>query len=297
MTTEYSVEITKKLEAEFRHSELHRPMRVDCYDDGDELLYDLSEVAGANKGQVRLVVEKFVGGGFAGQVYQVKVLDINPADKQIGGVEIGGIYAMKILIPPSGFSKMFRNSIYWLGFQGPFQLQVNPAAARAGALWQKFIRRGARIQFGNERVVADIHGTFIDSRLGSCGELSEWVEGRTWQLETDDHLDALKQWKKGKDVDPEMLGSPEYRAKREFMGEFVELLHDMGGQEFARQYEWSTCKSQPNCLKRTETGESPSEGLTAIDFRAGLALLPFLPMSPGDFKLILSGLARVIPAN
>ncbi len=297
MTTEYSVEITKKLEAEFGRAELHRPMRVECYDVGDELLYDVNEVAGENKGQVRLVVEKFVGGGFAGQVYQIKILDINPLDKQvngfeIGGLEIGGIYAMKILIPPSGFSETFRNAIYWIGFQGPFQLQVNPAAARAGALWQKFIRRGAKIRFGSESVVADIHATFIDSRLGSCGELSEWVDGRTWRLETDEHLEALRQWKKGKDVDPEILGSPEYRAKHEFMGEFVELLHDMGGQEFARQYEWSTCKSQPNCLKRTETEESPSEGLTAIDFRAGLALLAFLPMSPGDFKLILSGLGR-----
>ena len=35
-----------------------------------------------------------------------------------------------------------------------------------------------------------------------------------------------------------------------------------------------------------------SEGLTAIDFRAGLALLPMLPMSPADFWLILRGLSR-----
>jgi hypothetical protein len=33
-------------------------------------------------------------------------------------------------------------------------------------------------------------------------------------------------------------------------------------------------------------------GLVAVDFRAGLTLLPFLPMSPGDFKLIFTGLAR-----
>jgi hypothetical protein len=32
--------------------------------------------------------------------------------------------------------------------------------------------------------------------------------------------------------------------------------------------------------------------LIAVDFRAGLALLPFLPMSPGDFKLIWQGLKR-----
>jgi len=292
MTPEPTLEIINQLETTFSRANLHRPMRVDCYDDGTELTYPVQEVAGINTGQVRLIIEKFVGGGFAGQVYQVKVLGIEPEGQTIDGLEAGGIYALKILIPPSGFSKLFRNVLYWLGFQGPFQLQVNPAAARAGALWQKFIRRGAKIRFGSERLVANIHATFIDKKLGSCGELSEWVAGRTWQLETDEHLEALNQWKKGKDVDPDILGSPEYRAKRVFMADFVELLHDMGGREFARQYEWSTCKSQPNCLKRTETESSPSEGLTAIDFRAGLALLPFLPMSPGDFKLIVSGLLR-----
>jgi hypothetical protein len=76
------------------------------------------------------------------------------------------------------------------------------------------------------------------------------------------------------------------------MKKFVELLQDMGGHEFARQYQWSTCKSQPNCLKRTETENDPCGGLVAVDFRAGLALLPFLPMSPGDFALIFKGIGR-----
>ncbi len=292
MTTEYSIEVIRKLEDEFRRAALHRPMRVGRYDVGTELVYNAREVAGTNRADVRLVINRFVGGGFAGQVYQVKILDIMPGTGPVAGLKTGGVYAMKILIPPSSFSKVFRNVLYWLGFQGPFQLQVNPAAARAGALWQKFIRRGAKIRFGHENVVADIHATFIDPRLGSCGELSEWVDGRTWRLEADDHLEALRLWKKGRHVDPAILGSPEYRAKREFMTGFVDLLHEMGGQEFARQYEWYTCKSQPNCLKRTETESVPSEGLVAIDFRAGLALLPFLPMSPGDFKLIVQGLTR-----
>jgi len=138
----------------------------------------------------------------------------------------------------------------------------------------------------------DIHATFVDHTLGSCGEFSEWVDGRTWRLEVDDHLDFLRKWRRGRDVEVARLGSPEYRAKYEFMHEFVELLHDMGGNEFARQYEWSTAKSQPNCLKREGTDNDPSRGLVAVDFRAGLALLMFLPMSPGDFKLIVKGLGR-----
>jgi hypothetical protein len=78
--------------------------------------------------------------------------------------------------------------------------------------------------------------------------------------------------------------------KKHFMRRLVELLHEMGAPELARQYEWWTCKSQPNALKRIGADDSPGEGLTAVDFRAGLALLPVLPMSPADVVLILRGL-------
>jgi len=292
MEIEYSAEVHRQLEKEFQDAALYRPMSFERYEAGTVLTYDMKGLTQANKASVSLEVEKFVGGGFAGQVYRVKILEIKSKDGAIAGLEVGGRYAIKILIPPNNFSRLFRNVLYWFGFQGPFQLQVNPFAARAGALWQKFIRRGAKIKFGDESSVVDIYATFVDKKLGSCGELSEWVEGRTWRLEVDDRLDALKRWIKGRQVDPEKLGSPEYRAKYEFMHQFVEHLHQMGAHEFARQYEWSTWKSQPNCLKRYQTEDSARGGLTAVDFRAGLALLPFLPMSPGDFKLILSGLTR-----
>jgi hypothetical protein len=292
MRKAHSSEVALKLKEKFRRARLYRPMRIECYDIGQELVYEVKEIAGTNKGRVHAVVEKFVGGGFAGQVYRVKIVEIDSDEGKIGDLEVGGTYAMKILIPPSGFSRVFRNFIYWLGFQGPFQLQVNPVAAKTGALWQKFFRRGAKIRFGQERAVVDIHATFEDYTLGSCGEFSEWIDGRTWQLEVDDRLDLLKQWRKGKKVETPQLGSPEYRAKYEFMHEFVKLLHDMGGYEFARQYEWSTAKSQPNCLKRKNSEGDPSSGLVAVDFRAGLALLFFLPMSPGDFKLIFKGFGR-----
>jgi hypothetical protein len=287
-----AVAVYRKLEEEFHRLALHRPMQIKRYEAGTELEYTITGVEKANRASVRLVVENFAGGGFAGQVYRVKMLEISPEDSPIDYLQVGGVYAVKILIPPSGFSRLFRNALYWIGFQGPFQLQVNPAAARAGALWQKFIRRGAEIAFGRKTAVVDIYATFVDEKLGSCGELSEWVAGRTWRLEVDDNLDTLKRWMKGKNVDTAKLGSPEFRAKYKFMQRFVALLHQMGAHEFARQYEWSTWKSQPNCLKRYDTEESPADGLTAVDFRAGLALLPFLPMSPGDFKLIITGLLR-----
>ncbi|MGA2172365.1 MAG: hypothetical protein ABSG82_05045 [Sedimentisphaerales bacterium] len=292
MATEYSADICRKLQAKFQMFGLHRPMRVSRYDAGTELIYSVTGVEKSDTARVRLVVDRFVGGGFAGQVYRVKILDIQNATGTIKGLEPGGIYAMKILVPPSGFSRLFRNFLYVLGFQGPFQLQVNPAAARAGALWQKFIRRAAKIRFGDEKTVVDVHATFVDGKIGSCGELSEWVEGRTWRLEADDHMDVLKLWRRGRAVDVGYLGSPEYRVKKQFMADFVKLFHDVGAYELARQYEWSTCKSQPNCLKRKGTEDDPAAGLTAVDFRPGLALLPFLPMSPGDFALIAKGICR-----
>jgi hypothetical protein len=300
---DYSTEVCTELQERFRRTGVRRPMRIGRYEPGTELTYEVQGFGGDRTASVHLAVERFVGGGFAGQVYRVKVLGMEGAP--IAGLETGGSYAMKILVPPSGFSRLFRDLLYWVGFQGPFQLQVNPAAARAGALWQKMIRRAARIKFGDERTVVDIYGTFVDRQIGSCGELSEWVEGRTWRLEVDDRLDLLRRWRKGRVADESQLGSPEYRAKKAFMHEFVALLHETGAHEFARQYEWSTCKSQPNCLKRTAVADSGSDanpqsairnpqspGLVAVDFRAGLALLPFLPMSPGDVKLIFQGVGR-----
>jgi hypothetical protein len=292
MDIEYSEETIRELEREFQATGLYRPMHVERYEVGTELLYDVKGVATSAEAKIRLRVEKFAGGGFAGQVYRVKILDIVSFSDPIEDLEVGDVYAMKIMVPPSHFSRFFRNALYWVGFQGPFQLQVNPAAVRAGALWQKFFRRGAKIKFGDETVVANVHATFEDSQIGSCGELGEWVDGRTWLLEADERMDLLRYWKRGKEVDDANLGSPEYRSKHRFMHNFVELLHDMGGHESARQYEWSTLKSQPNCLKRIDSEASPSGGLVAVDFRAGLVLLPFLPMSPGDIKLVAKGLLR-----
>lgn len=289
MAPEYSKTICRQLEQQIKNLGLHRPMRISRYDAGQQLTYDVSSIDGTQNATLHLLIEKFVGGGFAGQVYRVRIKNIE--GEPLEGLRSGDCYAMKILIPPSGFALLFRNLVYAIGFQAPFQLQTNPTAARCGALWQKFFRRGAKIRFGCE-AVNDIHVTFIDEQMGSCAELTDWVEGRTWKLEVDDHMDALNRWKKKLPVTTALLGSPEFRAKKEFMHGFVTLLHDMGGHEFARQYEWSTCKSQPNCLKRVDAGPNPAEGLTAVDFRAGLALLPILPMSPGDIGLILSGLKR-----
>jgi hypothetical protein len=290
MAAEHSVETLRELGKIFLAQNILRPLRVQRYDPGTRVSYDVRGVFPARPGRLELEVEKFVGGGYAGQVYRVKILHIENPEGPILGLEAGKLYALKILIPPTRFAKGFRNLIYAVGFQGPFSLQANPDAVRAGALWQKFIRRGAKIQLGSERAVVDILATFIDPLFGSCGEISEWVDGRAWRFEVDDNLFKRFRWKPGDSNDG--LGSPEYRAKRTFMARLVKLMHEMGAAELARQYEWWTLKSQPNALKRSENDADPEAGLTAVDFRAGLVLLPFLPQCPADFKLIPKGIGR-----
>jgi len=290
MKSEYSVKTCQKLEEVFRSQKIIRPFRVQHYDPGTELTYEVKGVVPSGTARLTVEVEKFVGGGFAGQVYKVRAKEIESLEGQVKGIHQGHSYALKIFIPPSGFAKFFRNIIYAAGFQGPFSLQVNPDAVRAGAFWQKFIRIGASLRLGSEKTVVDILATFVDPSLGSCGEISEWIDGRLWRLEADDNLDARKKWKPG-DPDDD-LGSAEYRAKRTFMRRLVQLMHEMGAVELARQYEWWTCKSQPNVLKRIASDHDPGKEYVAVDFRAGLALHLFLPMSPVDFKLILKGMAR-----
>lgn len=290
MGFKYSLDTIKSLTSFFSSQNLLRPLRKRCYDPGTELTYDVTGVIPAVSGSLRLKIIKYVGGGFAGQVYQVTIAEMDISLSAVPDLKTGGLYAVKILRPVSGFARFIRNMMYTLAFQGPFSLQSNPDAVRAGALWQKFIRRAAGLRFGREEAVVNVLATFIDKNLGSCGEISEWVSGRMWRFEVDDDLDSRRRFLRGKISHHK--GSPEYLSKRAFMFDLVSLMHEMGAHELARQYEWWTLKSQPNAMKRTISDPDPSKGHTAVDFRAGMALLPFAPQSPGDFRLIWRGLKR-----
>jgi len=286
---EYSLELCRKLAQTAQQAQLaigYRPLR---YDAGDVLTLDLTTVWPETTCRARFRIVRFVGGGFAGQVYQAVLDEVIDHDRSVPGLEEGRVYALKILVPPSRFSRFFRNLVYWLGFQAPFSAQVSAEACRAGLLWQKLVRRAAAHEFGEEARVADVYASFYEPGLRAHGEVLEWVEGRVWRLEPDTMLGLRRKWKK---LPPEETGSPEYVAKRQFMARFVDLLHRMGGHELARQYEWWTMKSQPNVLKRLNGDGHPAAGLCAVDFRAGLAVLPFLPMNPRDVTLIFQGLAR-----
>jgi hypothetical protein len=284
-----SSSVRRQLEREFESCELVRPFRRSTYDPGDRLEYSITGVVPANAGRMVAEVERFVGGGFAGQVYRVELLEVQAHHGPISGLTVGQSYAVKILKPASAFARVFRDLLYFLAYQGRFSAQVNPASVRVGVLWQKLIRRAATLRFGDEHAVCDTYATFYDEDLHSFGEINEWIEGRVWKYEVDDRL--FDRWE-FRGQPPEDHNSPEYVQKKLFMRQLVELLHEMGAPELARQYEWWSCKSQPNALKRISADRSPQAGLTAVDFRAGLTLLPFLPMSPVDVRLILTGLLR-----
>jgi hypothetical protein len=279
----------QQLERQFEGCELVRPFRRSAYDPGDRLEYSITGVLPASTGRIVVEVERFVGGGFAGQVYRVELLEVQADGGPISGLTVGHPYAVKILKPPSAFARVFRDSLYFLAYQAKFGAQVNPASVRVGVLWQKLIRRAAAVEYGDENAVCDTYATFYDEDLHSFGEINEWIEGRLWKYEVDDRM--FGRWD-FRSHPPEDHNCPEYVHKKLFMRQLVELLHQMGAPELARQYEWWSCKSQPNALKRLSADHSPRAGLTAVDFRAGLTLLPFLPMSPVDVRLILTGLLR-----
>ncbi len=285
MATEYDIDQIRRLEDQLEELNLHYRHAPIRHDPGAVLDIEITGVCPAVSGHAVLDIERYVGAGFAGQVYKTRLRELDLAAGSIPGLAAGRVYAVKINVPDSGFARRFRNAVYWLGFQSAFSYQVNRAAARAGVLWQKLIRRGAALRFDDDNAVADTYATFFDGELGAYGEINEWVEGRNWRFEIDDEV-----FGRGK-LDAELAhGSREYLAKKEFMAGLVHLLHDMGAGELARQYTWWTCKSQPNVVKRIDAPDGPADGLTALDFRAGLVLMPFLPMSPADFALILRGI-------
>jgi hypothetical protein len=162
---EPGVALRKELEQQHEACGLVRPFRRALYDPGERLDLSLAGVVPANTARAAFEVERFVGGGFAGQVYRVRLLNLDPSDGPIDGLSVGQTYAVKILKPPSGFARWFRDFLYFLAYQGAFSAHVNPAAVRVGVLWQKLIRRAATHRLGRETAICDTYATFFDPDL------------------------------------------------------------------------------------------------------------------------------------
>ena len=70
MAVAYSVQTCRNLAKAFEETNVQRPLRIDRYEPGDELSYEVTGVAPAGRATVGLAVDRFVGGGFAGAVWQ-----------------------------------------------------------------------------------------------------------------------------------------------------------------------------------------------------------------------------------
>ena len=91
----------RALEREFVACDVVRPFRRTRYDPGDELEYEVTAVVPAETGRIRCRVERYVGGGFAGQVYRVKLLRGNGVTGSLGtsvpgSIEPGGELATQL---------------------------------------------------------------------------------------------------------------------------------------------------------------------------------------------------------
>ena len=61
MLTDDTLDIYRKLEKRFEDANLHRPMRIERYEAGTELEYDVEAVVPKVAGRVRLVVYNILG--------------------------------------------------------------------------------------------------------------------------------------------------------------------------------------------------------------------------------------------
>lgn len=193
-----------------------------------------------------------VGEGYAGQVYQAA----NQAT--------GELVALKALRPESKGKERARNLFFRLSFGGNFAPATNESALRYGLIWQTLIRRGAKAAFGDESVIPKPQGYFWSEKLQTFVEIQEWIEG----------------------IIPIPSDSVKNKAKRKFMNDVVGLAENMGAYQLSRQYKWWTILAGANVLERK------NGSLVAVDWRSGIALPFFLPLSPGDIPIILENLKR-----
>ena len=196
----------------------------------------------------------------------------------------GPAYAIKILKPASAFARCLPQPALLPGL--PVRRSAPrsaPPSVRIGVLWQKLIRRAAALEFGDER--------------GGVRHLRHLLRRRAPQLRRDQRVDRRTHLEvRGRRPAASTAGISTARRRRSTTARSTCTRSSSCGG-------WSSCCTRwgpaswrastsggPARASRTRSSgsapsDSPDAGLTAVDFRAGLALLPFLPMSPVDFVL------------
>jgi len=257
--------------------------RRHCYSQGEQVRADVFGLDGHPLGEERFRIGFSPGSGFGGQVYQAQPLE--------GVIDVPGMdgaaapVALKILVPQATRKRVFRDLLFRLSYQTSFAPRLRLEALRCGLIWQELVRTAASLEFGTESLVARPYGYFWDARLASYVEIHQWIEGRPVRYEVDDRL--LLRWL-GSTVE---IFDSEISRKQACMAALVKLCQNMGALGLARQYEWYTLVSQVNLLTRISRCDGQGE-FTGVDWRPGLAVPFFLPLSPVHARMIWQGLFR-----
>ncbi len=228
-------------------------------------------------GEFQFLIQQYAGSGYAGQVYHARL-----AGKPLPGCPADFQVALKILRPASRWKEFFRDSLYFLTCQVTFAPRLRASALRAGLLTAELVSRTAEAVGASRLCFAHPLGYFWDSRLLSFVEIYTWEEGRPQRYAPDDGL--VLRWLGWESARPDT----EMSRKREFMAWLVALCCRLGAAGVARQYEWDTWISQANVLTRLDPDGNAE--FVAVDWRVGLAVPFFLPLSPAHARLIWHGL-------
>lgn len=252
-----------------------------CYAAGECLSAQIYAPDGEALGTARFQIESYAGSGFAGQVYRAAVLE---------GAGMQGEVALKILRPRSKAKNTFRELLFRLSFQTRFAPRLRETAVRTGLIWQAALRAAAEIELGESDAVPRPLGYFWDEASRSYAEIHEWVDGRAPRFTADDEI-ILRLFS----GDIEQPASETQRLRR-FMQQVVALCHKVGAHGLARQYEWYSFVAQANVLVRRQRSAGQSE-FAAIDWRPGLAVPFFLPLSPAHARIAWQGLRHGLLAH
>ncbi|MFZ0547756.1 MAG: hypothetical protein WAM60_20075, partial [Candidatus Promineifilaceae bacterium] len=242
---------------------------------GEKITAVVNSLDGRSPQETCFTIAHSPGSGFAGQVY---------CAQPEGGTDL---VAIKVLRPASIWKERFRDALFRLSFQAAFAPRLTEEAVRAGLIWQTLLRIGAGIEWGTPTAVVQPLGYYWDEELRSFAEIHQWIDGRSSRYSADEQL-------VGRLFDhAATMPNGEMSRQRHFMSRMTRLCYQMGAVGLARQYEWYTFVSQANVL-HCQTLEPGQSEFVAVDFRPGLAVPFFLPLSPHHLHIIIQGLRRGI---
>lgn len=254
---------------------LHTPQRK-MYFSGERVTGEVFAPDGSGLGKKAFVIREYAGSGFAGQVYRARL------EGEITGrmhSEKDQFVALKVLKPRNRWKRVFRDALFGVCFQTSYAARLREPAVRVGLLWQSLLYHGANLTYRAGEALIQPLGYFWDSGLASFVEVHPWITGRQARYAPDESLAGVQG------------STTEMTRQKLFMDFLVRLCAEAGAIGLGRQYAWDTMVSQANVLVRAAPRPAESE-FVGVDWRQGLAVPFFMPLSPGHLKIILRGLRR-----